>query len=282
MRATANISPDFLSNIAGADEAIELAAAALQIASSEYPDLDVAGYLRRLDEMADVVTRRLSPEPELVDIISAMNAYLFDEMGFEGNVDDYFDPRNSFLNEVMERRLGIPISLSVLYMEIGQRLGLPLLGVSFPGHFLVKLTVDGGDIVLDPFVGGHSLSKEDLEFRLRGVYEIDDDVDEALATFLAPATKRDIIVRMLHNLKGIYLRNGDLQRALNVVQHILVLRPRHASEIRDRGLLFQELECFSSAREDYRRYLDLSPSAEDVEEVRGRLIEMERASRRLN
>ena len=282
MRATANISTEFLANIAGADESIALGAAALQIARSEYPDLDIPRYLRRLDRMASVVTKRLPPEPELADIINGLNGYLFGELGFEGNMDDYFDPRNSFLNEVMERRLGIPITLSVIYMEVAQRVGLPLCGVSFPGHFLVKLSVDGGDIVLDPFVGGVSLSKDDLEFRLSGVYEIDDDLDDTLAALLAPARKRDIIVRMLHNLKSIYLRNGDLRRALNVVQHIVVLRPRHAPEIRDRGLLYQELECFSSAREDFRRYLELSPTADDVEEFRGRFIEMEHASRRLN
>ena len=266
----------------GVDESIDLGAVALCIARSEYPDLDARRYLKRLDQMAAVVSKRLPPSLELADVINAMNEYLFGELGFEGNVDDYFDPRNSFLNEVMERRLGIPITLSLLYMEVGQRVGLPLHGVSFPGHFLVKLSVDGGDIVLDPFVGGASLSKEDLEFRLRGIYEVDDDLDGALATLLAPATKRDIIMRMLHNLKGIYMRNGDLERALKMVQHIVALRPQHAPEIRDRGVLFQELECFGAAREDFRRYMELAPAAEDAEDVRGRFIEMERASRRLN
>ncbi|MGH8652256.1 MAG: SirB1 family protein [Gammaproteobacteria bacterium] len=144
------------------DGLINLAEAALLFAQSEYPELRVDTYLSRLDEMAAVVKKRLVPGASLASVIFKLNRFLFEEQGFAANIDEYYDPRNSFLNEVLERKTGIPISLSMIYIEIGQRIGLPLTGVLFPGHFLVKLSIDGGDIVLDPFAGGRSLSEQDL------------------------------------------------------------------------------------------------------------------------
>jgi regulator of sirC expression with transglutaminase-like and TPR domain len=197
-------------------------------------------------------------------------------------VDDYFDPRNSFLNEVLDRRLGIPISLSVLYMEVGRRVGLDLQGVSFPGHFLVKLAVHAGEIVIDPFMGGASLSKDDLEYRLSGIYKNRSRPGPELSEVLTAASSKEILVRMLRNLKGIYVKAGDFERALNMVQHTLQLRPHDARETRDRGYIYQRLECFRAANADFQRYLELAPDADDVEEIRGRYVDTYHAGARLH
>lgn len=282
MSMNPELTEEFAELLSQPDEHIDLARGALLIARMEYPELAIGDYLERLDRMAEVVRERLGSSADLPDALRALNQYLFVELGFAGNIEAYFDPRNSFLNDVLERKLGIPISLSVIYMEIGRRIGLPLMGVSFPGHFLVKLSVDAGEIVLDPFSGGLSLSKEDLEFRLHGVYEPEEPGELPLGDLLEAASKRDILVRMLRNLKAIYLGNQDLHRALNVAQRLLLLEPGEPREIRDRGLIYLQLECFRPAAKDLERYLREVPQAEDAEEVRARYINARRAGQHLH
>lgn len=261
------------------DREINLAEAALAIAASEYPKLDVRSYLEQLDNMAGVVSERLSSGASLSTVISQMNRFLFEEQGFVGNTVAYYDPRNSFLNEVLERKMGIPITLSLVYLEIGQRLGLPFAGVMFPGHFLVKLNIHGGDIVLDPYAGGRSLSKEKLNVRLSRVCRRD-DLD--LSRLLASARKKDTLVRLLRNLKGIYIGSGEYHKALNTIQHILIIKPDSRKEIRDRGYVYEKLECFRAASEDYQRYLALAVDARDKDVVRKHLVEMQRACEKLH
>lgn len=260
------------------EEDIDLAEAALCIARLEYPELDVPAYLERLDRLADDLGRQLPAQSSSVDKIFALNHFLFAEQGFSGNLDEYYDPRNSFLNEVLDRKLGIPITLSILYLEIGRRIGLPLEGVSFPGHFLVKLPVDGGDIVLDPFAGGVSLSEEDLENQLEALYGgHPQPASPPLNLLLSSAGKREILLRMLRNLKGIYLGERHLYKALDVAETILALAPTASGELRDRGMLYDQLECFRPALADYQRYLDLEPEAADAESIRARVIELQDA-----
>jgi len=256
------------------DDSLNLAEAALLIAVDEYPDLDVDNYLQRLDELAESVRSSLSEEAGLEETVVALNHYLFVDQGFTGNADDYYDPRNSFLNDVLDRKLGIPITLSILYMEIGHRLGLPFEGVSFPGHFLVKCATDEGDVVLDPFWGGMPLSEDDLRDRLEEACGKPQAVAAPLAALLGTAGKREILVRMLRNLKGVYQKREEFLKALAITNRILQVQPDLPEEIRDRGHLYERLECFRPAAADFSRYLVLAPTAEDASDVQYRLVEL--------
>lgn len=264
------------------EQDISLAEAALVIAQDEYPDLDVASYLRRLDAMADEVRRRLFRGAAAGDVILALNQYLFEEEGFSGNTLDYYDPRNSFLNDVLERKLGIPLTLSIVYLEVGIRVGLPLCGVSFPGHFLVKCVLSEGEKVLDPYAEGKTLDVAELRGYLRRVYHEEIPDSEILAELLEPADKKEILARLLRNLKGIYLNANNLARALSVVDQILVVTPDVPPDVRDRGLLYLKLECFRAALADFQRYLQLNPTAKDADEIRGHILYSQEFAARLN
>lgn len=264
------------------EQDLDLAEAALLLATDEYPDLDVAAYLARLEDLARSARERLREDADLEETIVALNCFLFIEQGFAGNTRDYYDPRNSFLNEVLDRRLGIPITLSILYMEVGRRLGLAFEGVSFPGHFLVKFSTREGDVVLDPFYGGVPLSEEDLMDRLEEVYGEAAAVRTALPQLLHTAGKREILVRLLRNLKGIYLRSESYAKALAVANRILLIEPQLPEELRDRGRLHERLECFRAAVDDYARYLALEPRAADAREISARLTELKQFVARLN
>lgn len=267
--------------IDGPEDELDLAEAALLIAQHEYPQLDVDAYLRRLDGFADTVRERLQTHVLPEQIITAMNYFLYKEQGFAGNTVDYYDPRNSFLNEVLDRRLGIPITLSILYIEVGRRLGLNLQGVSFPGHFLVKLDTAGSMVVLDPYASGVSLSAEDLEQRLTQLFG-DSERKMSLNDALAGADKKEIVLRVLRNLKAIYLHMRDHTRALSAVDRMLLVAPDQAQELRDRGFIYQELECTHAALADLRRYLTLEPEASDAEAIHARVVELQQQAAMLH
>jgi regulator of sirC expression with transglutaminase-like and TPR domain len=256
------------------EESLNLAEAALLIAADEYPDLDIDGYLVKLDDLAQAVRGTMPNEAGLEETVVALNNFLFVEQGFTGNGSDYYDPRNSYLHEVLDRKLGIPITLSILYLEIGQRLGLPLEGVSFPGHFLVKCATDEGDVVLDPFWGGVPLSEDDLRDRLEETCGKSQAVSAPLGPLLSAAGKKETLVRMLRNLKGVYMQSGDLVKALTVIDRILQIRPDLPEELRDRGRVYDQLECFRPAAADLSRYLSLAPGADDAPDVQHRLVEL--------
>ncbi len=264
------------------EEHIDLAEAALLVAAEEYPDLDVSAYLGQLDEFAAGLRSRLSPGQTVQEQIEALNHYLFGELGFRPNPADYYDPRNSFLNDVMDRRLGIPLTLSIVYMEIGRRIGLQLSGVSFPGHFLVRCAVSGGMVIIDPYSGGISLSLEDLCERLKLLKGDDVPPEEQVAVMLAPAAKGEVLVRMLRNLKAIYMNRSELERALSCSQRILLIAPESVDELRERGGLFLQLECFQAAMADFERYMEIAQDQSEVQEVREQLIELRRSAPRLN
>ncbi|HKJ07657.1 MAG TPA: tetratricopeptide repeat protein, partial [Gammaproteobacteria bacterium] len=253
-----------------------VAEAALWVAKSEYPSLDVTAYLRCLDRWGAEVRSRLPDQPTAEQIVLTLNEFLFEELGFDGDMDSYYDPRNSYLNEVMDRRLGIPITLSILYLDVGCSAGLPLEGVSFPGHFLVKFSVQQGEVVLDPFSQGVSLEEADLEELLARAEVNLHAARPSLTQLLVGADPRDILVRMLRNLKGIYLHQKNLHKTLHMMDLIVAVRPDTPFEYRDRARVYQELECFGAALADYRHYLELSPRADDAEEIRGRVIELQR------
>jgi len=247
---------------------IDLAEAALLIAKEEYPDLEVGRYLARLDAMGADFQNRVGNGPDAHRLIASLGDYLFKEQGFRGNADNYFDPRNSFLNDVLDRRMGIPITLSAVYMEVGRRLGVRLHGVGMPGHFLVKYVGPGEEIVIDPFNGGAILSAADCQ-------NILDRVSGGKLVFeqryLSSVGTRQILARMLTNLKVIYFNSQAYAKALGVVDRLLILNPRAAPEVRDRGLLCCQLNRYQEAMADLERYLKLAPAAEDAEVIRDHL-----------
>jgi regulator of sirC expression with transglutaminase-like and TPR domain len=264
------------------EEELNLAEAALLVAADEYPDLDISRYLHQLDELAAGVRGRLRPDATFEDTVVALNEFLFEEQGFSGNTDNYYDPRNSFLNEVLDRKLGIPITLSILYIEIGRRIGLTFQGISFPGHFLVKSETDEGDIVLDPFLGGAALSEEDLVQRLQDRFGEENAPSAPLAPLMQTAGKKEILLRILRNLKAIYINNQNHPKALAVIDRILVIAPDLAEEVRDRGQLYERLECFRPALIDLRRYMALNPADPEAGDLHRRIVELERMVSRLN
>jgi regulator of sirC expression with transglutaminase-like and TPR domain len=238
----------------------DLAPAALAIARVEYPSLDPKPYLAILDRMGQEAAMRISDA--VGDPIRAFNEYLYDEQGFVGNREHYDDPRNSFINEVLDRRTGIPISLAVVYLEVAHRAGLHVNGVNFPGHFLLRSRGGiAGDArsdvgIIDPFHGGARLSEYDCRQLLRQHVG-----DEAAfdASLLAPATRHDIVVRMLVNLKRLYVRMRSFPQARFISSLLIGIDPAAISELRDRGLLAYHLQDFAAALRDLEEYLRLSP-----------------------
>jgi len=281
-------SPDAFAELMARDEAeIDLARACLLIAEDAYPGLDIDGYLGEIERFAVRLRGRLAAGDGQEERVVALNRFLFDELGFSGNADNYYDPRNSYLNEVLDRRTGIPITLSVLYMEIGRRIGLPLEGVSFPGHFLVRLPLRGAMLVLDPFSAGEAQSEADLRVRLQRVIPEGAAggvpvAELPLDSFLEPASKRQILARLLRNLKGIYREADRPQRLLDVLNRTLVVSPEAHGILRERGLLYQRLEAYRAALKDLQDYSALEPEAPDIDDVRAAVLELTARCARLN
>lgn len=259
-----------------------LAEACLLIAEDQYPDLDAAACIARLDAMAATIRGRLAADAFAEQKVAAINHHLFAELNFAGNTGAYYDPRNSYLNEVLERRVGIPITLSIVYLEVGRRVGLPVQGVSFPGHFLVKVRLRQGALVLDPFACGEPQSEGSLRVRLGQFMSPDEAGTTDLAPFLDGASSRQIVVRVLRNLKAIYLESGNAEAALAVMSRLLLVVPESAEELRDRGLVYAKLECFRPAAADLQNYLRRRPDAPDAVEIHAHLVELRAAGARLN
>lgn len=262
-----------------ARDPVPLARGALLIAKEEYPDLDIDQYLNRLDDLAREAEPAVKAAADTVERVQSLSDFLFAQKGFDGNRDQFGDPRNSFLNDVMERKLGIPITLSVLYIEIGRQLGLNLFGISFPAHFLVKAVDERGEIVIDPFNGGAILSLDEIRARVVQIYGQSVDLNPAM---LKAAGARDILTRMLRNLKNLYASASDWHRALGAVDRILLLNPQASGEILERGALYERLECFNAALEDYRKFLKLAPDHPGADAAREGVVRLIRGIARLN
>jgi regulator of sirC expression with transglutaminase-like and TPR domain len=241
------------------DDKIDLALAALAIAGDEYPDLDVSESLAILDALADQARVQLERAPEAVDRVRALVTFLHEDVGFRGNLEAYDDPRNSFLNEVLVRGLGIPITLAIVYMEVSKRLGLTLSGVNFPGHFLVRYD-SAPPLYIDPFAPSRLMCAGECEQLLAVMSEGQIGFK---TSFLEPATPRQILVRLLRNLKLIYFRQGCLDKAVSAIDRILLLRPTEGVEYRDRGVAHLKLCEHRAALEDLTRYLELCHEAPD-------------------
>ena len=257
------------SEVAGLEDPyFSLDRAALSIALEEYPQLDVEEYLHRLDTLAARVEVLAGQDRKCQNLLDCLNQILFVEEGLRGNTEDYYDPRNSFLNELLDRKQGIPISLSVVYIEVARRLNFPLHGVGFPGHFIVKCIDGDRELLIDPFNGGHLLTLKNCQELLDRVYGGSVAVQPS---FLQVMDKKAIILRMLFNLKGIYYQKEEYAKALSVVDRILILSPGIPSEIRDRGLLYMQTSLFAKALADLEYYLVNTTSPEDSSNIQGHI-----------
>lgn len=255
------------------DDQVPLLGCALLIARDEYPDLDAAACLAQVEAHAASLRPLVDDLDDAPLKMQAINRRLFEELGYAGDHDEYYDPRNSYLNMVLHRRLGNPISLAVIQMEVARRLGVPLDGVSFPGHFLVRLPVDEGLLVMDPYNRGRPLGTEEL--RMRAKPHFGDEVpDDALFDILTPAPNRAILSRILRNLHALYVGTGDWARAVRCMDRVLCLQPDHAESLRDRGLGYAELGHVAGAAHDLGHYLQRWPEAEDADAVRARLLDL--------
>jgi regulator of sirC expression with transglutaminase-like and TPR domain len=262
------------------DASINLAAGALAIARTEYPDLNAASYQDRLDELAGRVRGRMRSNPTIREVIALLNRVLFDEEGLRGNREDYYDPRNSFLNDVLDRKLGIPITLSLVYMEVAHRAGLPVAGTGMPGHFLLKhYDLVAGEIIIDPFNRGRIVGAAECQQRLNEIYAGEVELQPE---FLQPVTHREILARMLNNLRQIYFTQRNLRKGLAILDLLLAIPPRSPELLRERALVRLNLEQHLGAAQDLGTYLRLCPDAPDAEDVRETLEMLRQLLARLN
>lgn len=260
------------------DQRVNLAEAALVIAAEEYPRLDVEGYLEKLDLFGDIVRDQAADARDAMDFISAINAALFERLGFRGNRDAYYDPRNSFLNEVIDRRTGIPITLTVVYVEVARRVGFPVKGVGLPFHFIAKHEAASGDIYIDPFNEGRVLGRHACA---ELVANVSGSEVEFRNEHLKAVGNKQILTRMLSNLLGIY-STTDHRRALAAIERILLINPDSTPHIRDRGLLLAAVGDSARAILELERYLALAPQAADGNVIRGQIRSIRQNQARLN
>jgi regulator of sirC expression with transglutaminase-like and TPR domain len=248
------------------DEQIDLLTTSLTIAKLEYPQLDVSMYRQKVSSIAETVKARVNRSDDSLETLAIINEVLFGDEGFRGNVSDYYDPKNSFFNDVLDRKLGIPITLSVLYIEVARRAGVPVFGVGMPGHFLLKFyEIDGRELFLDAYNSGRLLSPEDCQEKLTEIYNGQIPLD---AKFLTPVGKRQILTRMLNNLRSIYMTNRLLKKALAVIDLILVIYPRSADDVKQRAMLRYQLGFLHGAADELDEYVKMAPEASDAEEMK--------------
>lgn len=270
---------DHFAAIAGLpDERIDLAEAALWIAAEEQPGVEPAPWLALLDDFGERLRPRLDGVADELDRVSLLAGFLSVEVGLRGNAEDYYDPRNSFLNEVLARGLGIPITLALVYMEVGRRTGVPLVGVGFPGHFLLRHSLYP-QLLLDPYEGGRVLTEEDCRQMLEKLSGGSLPFD---ARLLRPSGPRQILIRMLNNLRGIYLNRNEPLKAIGALDRVVLLDPDDVGARRDRGLLSLRWGDPHRGIEDLERYLALEPEAPDAEAVEELLVEARRRAERVN
>ncbi|CAN5657878.1 SirB1 family protein [soil metagenome] len=261
----------FIEAVDRGDDRVDLARAALLVAGEEYAQLPVEPYLARLDDLAEMVRDRLDNENAPLIVLQELLDTLFRRVGFRGNRESYYDPRNSFLNDVLDRKTGIPLTLGIVTLEVGWRLGLPLAGVNFPGHFLVRFEGENLRLLVDPFDGGRTLFEDEAQSLLDRAYG---GMVRVRPEFLRTARRRDMLVRLLTNLKGIYLNVQDSPRALSAVERILVIHPTAQSEIRDRGFLLARMGRSLEAIEQLEWYLGAAPDASDAGRIQAMVDEL--------
>jgi regulator of sirC expression with transglutaminase-like and TPR domain len=271
------ISPlEYFASLVAEDDHFALLEAAISLGQDVEPDLDTQSVMDEIEALGDKLRRRLPADASAMHRLRTLNRYFFRELGFAGNVNDYYASANSYLHEVLRTRRGIPISLAVLYIELAMQIGLTARGVSFPGHFLVKVKMPQGEVVIDPFTG-QSLSRDELDERLMPYKRrqgLLGEFDMPLGLFLQSASPREVLARMLRNLKEIHRSAEDWPRLLAVQQRLVVLLPRDWDERRDRGLAQAELGVWDAAADDLDAYVQHSPQAEDRGAIAERAAEL--------
>ncbi|MGC2698528.1 MAG: transglutaminase-like domain-containing protein [Candidatus Angelobacter sp.] len=282
LKASSDLIQDFAALVRSEieDERVDLLRAALTYSQLEDPQLDIEHYVHRVEELAQRAAARIQDPDDPMQIIAALNEVLFREEMFRGNAVDYYSPRNSFLHDVLDRRLGIPITLALVYMEVARRVGFPLFGVGMPGHFLLKhYDVDGRAILIDAFELGSIVTEDDCRKKLDSIYSGQLAMQPE---FLLPVTRRQMLTRMLNNLRSIYLTQRDFRRAVQVVDLILAIYPRSPEDVKQRAVLRYNLDDYRGALNDFDDYVKMSPDASDAEEIRQTALSLRRSMAMMN
>ncbi|CAM3730503.1 SirB1 family protein [Polynucleobacter brandtiae] len=268
---------DYFTSLVAEDEHFPLTEAAIAVAQHAYPDLDVQGVLDQLDQWGKKLKTRITVDTPPMQRLQLLKHFFYTELGFGPNPNDFYAPENSYLHQMIESRRGIPISLAILMMELGQQIELNIRGVSFPNHFMMRISLKQGEIIMDP-LNGDSLSKNQLQEMLDPYLDAKgyrDELSLPLNIFLRASSPREILSRFLRNLKMIYSEDERWERLLGIQERLVILLPESMEEVRDRGLIFAQLEYIRPAIADLRRYLSEMPGAEDVADIREHILKLE-------
>ena len=268
---------DYFTSLVAEDEHFPLTEATVAIAQHAYPDLDVQGVLDQIDQWGNKLKQRITPDTPPIQRLQLLKHFFYNELGFGPNPNDFYAPENSYLHQIIENRRGIPISLAVLMMELGQQIGLNIRGVSFPNHFMMRISLQQGEIIMDP-LNGESLSKNQLQEMLDPYLDAKGyrgELSLPLNIFLRASSAREILSRFMRNLKMIYSEDERWERLLGIQERLVILLPDSPEEVRDRGLIFAQLEYIRPAIADLHRYLSEMPGAEDVADIREHIATLE-------
>jgi regulator of sirC expression with transglutaminase-like and TPR domain len=260
---------DYFTSLVAEDEHLPLTEATVAVAQHAYPDLDVQGVLDQIDQWGNKLKQRITPDTPPIQRLQLLKHFFYNELGFGPNPNDFYAPENSYLHQIIENRRGIPISLAILMMELGQQIGLNIRGVSFPNHFMMRISLQQGEIIMDP-LNGESLSKNQLQEMLDPYLDAKGyrgDLSLPLNIFLRASSSREILSRFMRNLKMIYSEDERWERLLGIQERLVILLPESSEEIRDRGLIFAQLEYVRPAIADLHRYLSEMPGAEDAADI---------------
>lgn len=272
---------DYFTSLVAEDAHLPLTEAAVAVAQHAFPDLDVQHVLDEIDQLGTKLKARVSPDTSQVQRLQLLKHFFYKELGFGPNANDFYAPENSYLHHIMESRRGIPISLAILMMELGQQIGLKIRGVSFPNHFMMRISLPQGEIIMDPLTGA-SYSKDELQTMLDPYLDAKGYRGETalpLSIFLRASNSREILSRFLRNLKLIYSEHERWERLLGIQERLVILLPDSVEEVRDRGLIFAQLEYVRLAIEDMQHYLSAMPDADDADEIRTHIATLESQTR---
>ncbi len=268
---------DYFTSLVAEDENLPLTEAAIAVAQHAYPNLDVQGVLDQIDQWGNRLKQRITSDTPPIQRLQLLKHFFYNELGFGPNPNDFYAPENSYLHQIIESRRGIPISLAILMMELGQQIGLNIRGVSFPNHFMMRISLQQGEIIMDP-LNGDSLSKNQLQEMLDPYLDAKGyrgELSLPLNIFLRASSSREILSRFMRNLKMIYSEDERWERLLGIQERLVILLPDSTEEIRDRGLIFAQLEYVRPAIADLHRYLSEMPGAEDAADIREHIATLE-------